>query len=251
MGVQIALSKTVGVLTLDRGPVNAFDNAQADDLAAAVMQVGADPDVRAVVIRSAHKVFCGGADIAMMGSWLADPDRGDLMAAFCTRLQDALATLESLPKPTIAAIDGAATGGGLELALACDFRIARAGAKLGLPEVGIGLLPGAGGTQRLTRLVGPAIARRLILGAELIDGATAAILGVVDRAVEANAEQAALALAKRLGDLPSPAYAAAKRCIAAATGPDGYALERAEISALIRTPEAGERLAAFMARSAR
>jgi enoyl-CoA hydratase/carnithine racemase len=251
MGVQVTLSNTVGVITLDRGPVNAFDNAQADAVADAVAQVGADPEVRSVVIRSAHKVFCGGADIAMMDSWLTDPDRGVRMAEFCTRLQDGLATLESLPKPTIAAIDGAATGGGLELALACDFRIARAGARLGLPEVGIGLLPGAGGTQRLTRLVGPAVARRLILGAELIDGTTAATLGVVDHAVD-DPEQTAFALAERLGGLPSPAYAAAKRCIAAATGPeDGYALERTEISGLIQTPEAGERLSAFMARSAR
>ena len=101
------------------------------------------------------------------------------MAHFSSGLQSVFARIETLPKPSVAAIDGAAMGGGLELALACDFRIIGRKVRLGLPEVGIGLLPGAGGTQRLTCLVGPGVARRLILGAEEIDGREAERIGVV------------------------------------------------------------------------
>lgn len=240
-------SGALGVVTLDRAPVNAFDDAQIDAFGAAVAELAVDPEVCAIVIRSARKVFCAGADIAMMDSWRGLPDRGARLVRFCERLQQTFAALESAGKPTIAAIDGAATGGGFELALACDFRIARHGAKLGLPEVGIGLLPGAGGTQRLTRLVGPGSAYRLILGAELVDGSTAARLGLVHQAVE-DVPAATTELAERLAGMPPAAYAAAKRCIDAASTDAGYALERSEIGALIGTEETARRLAQFTAR---
>ena len=145
-------------------------------------------------------------------------------------------------------------GGGLELALACDFGVARTWARLGLPEVGIGRLPGAGGTQRLTRLAGPSVATRLILGAELIDGGEAERLGIVqwakagDAEAEAMALALALALAQRLAARPAPAYGAAKRCIAAARGDDRFAVERREIRAPLHTSEAAEHLARFVAK---
>jgi enoyl-CoA hydratase/carnithine racemase len=143
-------------------------------------------------------------------------------------------------------------GGGLELALACDFGVARTWARLGLPEVGIGRLPGAGGTQRLTRLAGPSVATRLILGAELIDGGEAERLGIVQWAkagdAEAMALALALALAQRLAVRPAPAYGAAKRCIAAARGDDRFAVERREIRAPLHTSEAAEHLARFVAK---
>ncbi|MFF0452116.1 enoyl-CoA hydratase/isomerase family protein [Nocardia africana] len=247
MSVTLSRTGAVGVLTLDRPPVNAFDERQAREFATAVAELGADTAVRAVVVRSAAKVFCAGADIAMMDSWRELPDRGQRLEKFCLLLQDAFAALADLPKPTIAAIDGAATGGGFELALACDFRVARGTARLGLPEVGIGLLPGAGGTQRLTRLAGPATAYRLILGAELIDATTAERLGLVHRSVD-DAAATAMTLAERLADLPGDAYAAAKRCIDAAHTEEGYALERAEIGALLHTAETARRLDRFVSR---
>lgn len=247
MSVTLSRTGAVGVLTLDRPPVNAFDEAQAGEFATAVTELGTDPAVRAVVVRSAAKVFCAGADIAMLDSWRELPDRGQRLEKFCLLLQEGFAALATLAKPTIAAIDGAATGGGFELALACDFRIARGTARLGLPEVGIGLLPGAGGTQRLTRLVGPAAAYRLILGAELIDGTTAERLGLVHRSVD-DATATAMALAERLADLPLDAYAAAKRCIDAAHTTQGYALERTEIGALLHSEETARRLDLFVSR---
>ncbi|WP_036497884.1 enoyl-CoA hydratase/isomerase family protein [Nocardia aobensis] len=247
MSVTLSRTGAIGVLTLDRPPVNAFDEAQAGEFATAVAELGTDPVVRAVVVRGAGKVFCAGADIAMMDSWRKLPDRGQRLEKFCLLLQDAFAALAGLRKPTIAAIDGAATGGGFELALACDFRVARRTARLGLPEVGIGLLPGAGGTQRLTHLAGPATAYRLILGAELIDGTTAERLGLVHWAVD-DAAATAMTLAERLGDLPEDAYAAAKRCIDAAHTGQGYALERTEIGALLHSAETARRLDGFVSR---
>ncbi|MEU6561315.1 enoyl-CoA hydratase/isomerase family protein [Nocardia nova] len=247
MSVTISHAGSVGICTLDRAPVNAFDERQAGEFAAAIAELGSNPDVGVIVIRSAAKVFCAGADIAMMDSWRDLPDRGERLEAFCLLLQEAFAAVEASPKPTIAAIDGAATGGGFELALACDFRIARSTAKIGLPEVGIGLLPGAGGTQRLTRLVGPGIAYRLILGAELVDGTTAERLGLVHWAV-GEAESAAMTLAERLAAHPADAYNAAKRCIASAHTGDGYAVERKEIGDLIHTGETARRLDRFVSR---
>ncbi|WP_227984520.1 enoyl-CoA hydratase/isomerase family protein [Nocardia spumae] len=245
MTVTISRSGAIGTITLDRPPVNAFDEAQADEFATAVAELGSDTGVRAIIVGSAATVFCAGADIAMLDSWRARPDRGQRLEKFCRRLQDAFAALEALPKPTIAAIGGAATGGGFELALACDFRIALGTAKIGLPEVGIGLLPGAGGTQRLTRLVGPGTAYRLILGAELVDGTTAERLGLVQWAVDDVAD-AASALAERLADLPPAAFAAAKRCIDAAHTDGGYGMERTEIGTLIQTKETARRLDRFI-----
>ncbi|NGP05525.1 enoyl-CoA hydratase/isomerase family protein [Rhodococcus sp. 14C212] len=249
MSVVTTREDRVGIITLDRPPANAFDEAQAEALAEAVTTLGEDPAVRAVLIRSARRIFCGGADIAMMESWSTRPDRGARLRRFTARLQDVFARLEALPKPSVAALAGAATGGGLELALACDFRVAGASVKLGLPEVGIGLLPGAGGTQRLTRLAGPSVAHRLVLGAELVTGREAERLGIVQWATDADVETEARALADRLAQLPPAAYAAAKRCIVAARGEEGFARELDEISRLIETPDTVRLLEGFVARA--
>ena len=171
-------------------------------------------------IRSDQKVFCAGADLKEMrgphgyGRW------ADRMYAYVAGIQRLYIRIEALPQVTLAEIGGAAMGGGFELALACDLRIAANEAKLGLPEVRLGLIPGAGGTQRLTRLCGPALANRLILGAEMLDGATAAELGVVHWA-EPRAELPARAteIAARIAALPAAALAASKACIAAAGQP--------------------------------
>jgi enoyl-CoA hydratase/carnithine racemase len=137
---------------------------------------------------------------------------------------------------TIAEIGGPALGGGLELALACDLRIAAMDAKLGLPESRLGLLPGAGGTQRLTRIAGEAVAKRLILGAEVVSGAQAEALSIVQWAVPAaDLAPRAHTLAKDIASLPGAAVAASKRCIIAAlaSGKDGYELEVAATADLL------------------
>jgi len=256
MTVVVGREGHVGIITLDRPAVNAFDEEQTAGFAAAVAELGADTRVRSLLIRGAGRHFCGGADIAMMDSWRTAPDRRERLARFAKRLQDALETLAELPKPSIAAITGAATGGGLELALACDFRIAGTSSRLGLPEVGLGLLPGAGGTQRLTRIAGPAVATRIVLGAELVDGREAHRLGIVhwvvdggveDGSVEdGGVEEAAMRHAQRLAALPPAAYGAAKRCIAAARGTDGFATEIDEIGRLIETDETARLLERFV-----
>ncbi|MFF0813829.1 enoyl-CoA hydratase/isomerase family protein [Rhodococcus sp. NPDC003318] len=249
MSVRTEVDHHTGIITLDRPPANAFDEAQTQALAGAVATLGEDPAVRAVLIRSAQRIFCGGADITMMESWNGAPDRGARLRRFTAGLQDVFARIEALPKPTVAVLTGAATGGGLELALACDFRVAGASVKLGLPEVGIGLLPGAGGTQRLTRLAGPSVAHRIVLGAELVTGAEARRLGIVHSATDGDVLAEGRALADRLAQLPPAAYSAAKRCIAAARGEDGFARELDEISRLIETPDTARLLSDFLARS--
>ncbi|TAN58315.1 MAG: enoyl-CoA hydratase/isomerase family protein, partial [Magnetospirillum sp.] len=181
---------------------------------------------------------------------LADPNKVDAQIDFVRDLQNVLRRIETLGVATIAEVGGAAMGGGLELALACDFRVAANEAKLALPEVNLGLIPGAGGTQRLTNLCGPSVAKRMILGAEILDGAAAHGLGVVHWAVP-RAELAAFAqsLALRIGALPRAAVAASKSCIAAAADParDGYEEElSATRDLLLHEPETRARVEAFL-----
>ena len=155
---------------------------------------------------------------------------------------------------TIAEIGGAAMGCGLELTLACDIRVAAVEAKLGMPEVGLGLLPGAGGTQRLTRLCGRGIANRLILGGEIIDGALAEHLGVVQwTQPRAQLAEWTSKLATRFAESPRPALAASKQCMAAAGDPhrDGYAEELAATRKLYQHPETRRRVSEFLDRAQR
>ena len=180
-------------------------------------------------------------------------DGPDRMYAYVAGIQRLYFRIEALPQVVLAEIGGAAMGGGFELALACDLRIAANEAKVGLPEARLGLIPGAGGTQRLTRLCGPALASRLILGAEVLDGATAATLGVVHWAVP-RAELAARAaeIAERIADLPAAALAASKACIAAAGQPGrgGYTDELEFTRSLLTNAETRQRVQAFLAGAA-
>ncbi len=167
-------------------------------------------------------------------------------------MQRLASRLESAPLVTLAELGGAALGGGFEMALACDLRIAAHEARLGLPEAGLGLLAAAGGTQRLTRLVGPGLAKRLILGAETVDGATAERLGLVQWSVpRAELADAARALAERIAALPRQATSAAKQCIAAAQdcARDGFAEEIAHTRRLYQHPDTRQRVTDFLARS--
>ena len=167
------------------------------------------------------------------------------------RLQQLFARLEAAPVVTLAEIGGAALGGGLELALACDLRVAAADAKLGLPETSLGVVPGAGGTQRLTRLCGSGIAKRLILGAELIDGGQAEQLGIVQWAQPRERLAAwTRELAERIASMPRGALAASKRCIQATGDADrnGFAEELAVTRELYCQAETRARVAEFLSR---
>jgi enoyl-CoA hydratase len=251
--VQTARDGGVFTVTLARPPVNALDHQLVDALKAALQEAG-ESGASVLHLRSSARAFCAGADLALMQESIRTAEGLERMLAFVRRLQQLAAQLESLPLVTLAEIGGAALGGGFELALACDLRIAAHEARIGLPEAGLGLLAAAGGTQRLTRLVGAGLARRLILGAETLDGAAAERLGLVQWSVpRAELPEAARAHAERIAGLPPAATGAAKQCIAAALDPqrDGFAEEIAQTRRLYQHPVTQERVAAFLARSSR
>ena len=202
-----------------------------------------------VVIRSDQKCFSAGADLALIRGYFA-PGGTPSMVAYVKTLHVLFNRLEALAAVTLAVIDGPALGGGLELALSCDLRIASTRAKIGLPEARVGMIPGAGGTQRLPRLCGPGVAARLILGGEVIDGAEAARLGVVQWAVDASELNARVEeIAMRIGGLSRPALLASKDCLAAWADPsvDGYARELEKPAGLMATGEARSRIERFFA----
>ncbi len=226
----LVTSRTEGVVvaTLSRPPVNALDERLLSALSDTVDALCRDPGVSVLHVRSEEQAFCAGADLALMQACFGTREGPGAMLEIVRDMQALFARLEGAPFVTLAEIGGAAVGGGLELALACDLRIAAHEAKLGLSEARLGLLPAAGGTQRLTRLTGVGTAKRLILGAEIVDGAEALRLGLVQWA-RPRAELAAFAaaLAQRLATMPRAALAANKRCIAAEADPccDGFAEE--------------------------
>ena len=177
-------------------------------------------------------------------------DGADRMYAYVAGIQRLYARIEQLPLVTVAEIGGAAMGGGLELALACDLRIAANEAKLGLPEARLGLIPGAGGTQRLTRLCGAAVAARLILAAEIVDGAAARELGIVQWAVPRDhLAERATAIVRGVAELPATALAECKACIAAAGRPGrgGFADEIEATRRLFLDEDTRRRIQSFLA----
>lgn len=251
--LELSVEDRVATLTLCRPPVNAISEEWGEAFERELDVLTQRQDWNVLHLRSAQKVFAAGADLAQIESWTHSTSPGGRLATYIGRLQRAFERLERLPCVTLAEIGGAALGGGLELALSCDLRIAAFEAKLGLPETGLGLIPGLGGTQRLTRLVGPGVASRMILGAETLDGESALRLGVVQWAVPRDElAQQARALASRIAGLPRPALAVAKELIAAAAPQDrlGFALEREAGGHLLDTPETQARIRAFLDKSA-
>lgn len=161
---------------------NAFSKKMVQSFAEAVEIVKFDKQIRTLIVRSAVPgIFCAGADLKERAT-MSPEDVGP----FVSKLRSMVTEIHHLPMPTIAAMDGAALGGGLELALACDMRIASTNAKMGLVETRLAIIPGGGGTQRLPRIVGPSIAKELIFTARVIDGAQAGKIGLVNHAVEQN-----------------------------------------------------------------
>jgi enoyl-CoA hydratase/carnithine racemase len=244
--VTFEVADGIGTLRLDRPPMNAIDG----DVRDAVRQAAAlarSSDVGGLVVVGSPKVFAAGADIKeMAGLEVADVLRlaGDL--------QGALDELAALPVPTVAAITGYALGGGFELALACDFRVVDADAKVGLPEITLGLIPGGGGTQRLARLVGSARAKDLVFSGRMVAAQEALELGLVDEvAPTGQVEQAARARLARYGNGARVAIAAAKSAIDAAGDTDlkaGLQLERALFAGMFGTRDGQHGLASFVER---
>ena len=239
------------VATLSRPPVNALDDKLIAELDAVVERAIEDDEVAVLHLRSDQRAFSAGADLALIEACFATPQGPEAMTEVVRHMQRLYWRLESAPLVTLAEIGTTALGGGLELALACDLRVAALEARLGLTEARLGLLPGAGGTQRLTRLCGPGLAKRLILGAEVIDGAEAERLGLVQWARPRD-QLAAFAseVATRYAAMPKAALAANKRCIAAATDPerDGYADEISETRTLYDHAETRRKVSDFLAK---
>lgn len=197
-------------IELDAPPLNLVTVAMTQQLREGLTAVAADPEVRAVVVTGAgERAFCAGSDVGEFEQLYGRVSEGKLLLEKLVYRQ-----LADLAVPTIAALDGDALGGGLELALCCDLRVAADGARLGLPEVRLGVLPGSGGTQRLPRVIGPARAKELTLTGDLIDAAEAHRIGLVNRVVEPGGALAeARSIAERIAERGPLAVREAKRLI--------------------------------------
>ncbi|MEI2301458.1 3-hydroxyacyl-CoA dehydrogenase NAD-binding domain-containing protein [Ensifer sp. MJa1] len=193
MTVTITREDAVAVVTVDNPPVNALSQALRQALVDAVAELDADGTVKAVVLICAGRTFIAGADVSEFGKPPLPP-----------HLPDVVASIESAKKPWVAAIHGSALGGGLEVALGCAYRVAVASASLGLPEVKLGIIPGAGGTVRLPRLVGPAAAVDLVTGGNPVGARKVEELGLVDAIIEGDLRAGAIAFASDVAGKPLP-----------------------------------------------
>jgi enoyl-CoA hydratase len=244
--VRVEKDGAVGIIRLDRPPVNAINRAMHRQIAAAAAQLDDDSSVRAVVVHGGRKAFAAGADISQMAS-MGPEDIGD----FGSGLTAAVDAVARLRKPVVAAVTGYALGGGLELALAADFRIVADDALLGVPEITLGVIPGAGGTQRLPRLIGITRAKEMIFTGRPVKGPRAVEIGLASRAVPGDdVLTTALELAANLAAGPTMALAAAKSAIDDGMDVDlatGLRLEVARFSSLFATEDQKTGMASFLA----
>jgi enoyl-CoA hydratase/carnithine racemase len=207
--VNLQVEDGVGTIRLDRPKVNALNAQVAREIGAATDEIAANESVGAVVVWGGERVFAAGADINEM----ADQD-AVTMFTYISGFQDVITRIERLPQITIAAINGYALGGGCELALACDLRICSNDAQLGQPEILLGVIPGAGGTQRLPRLVGVGRAKELIYSGRFVDSEEALRIGLVNEVLApADVYGRAVEVAARYARGPRVALAAAKEVI--------------------------------------
>ncbi|SCL34340.1 Enoyl-CoA hydratase/carnithine racemase [Micromonospora pallida] len=243
--VRLETKDGVGTIRLDRPPMNALNVQVQEELREAATAAADDPEVRAVIVYGGEKVFAAGADIKEM----ADMSYVDMVER-SARLSSALTEFTRIPKPVVAAITGYALGGGCELALACDWRVVAEDAKLGQPEIKLGIIPGAGGTQRLARLVGPARAKDLIMSGRMIDAQEALRIGLADRVVPAaDVYLAAVELVQPYLTGPVQALRAAKLAVDAGLDMDlnsGLAWESQLFAGLFATDDRSEGMAAFV-----
>jgi enoyl-CoA hydratase len=237
----------VAILTLNRTErLNAIGAETLLHLGVALTEIQNDVDVGSVVVAGAGKAFSAGADITEIGAC----DSPDAFADQIRRFTDTYAALQALSKPSIAAVDGIAFGGGFELALACDLRVASGRSLFGVPEIKLGLLPGAGGSQRLSRLLPPGIAKHLLLTGESMSCEDAHRLGLVNQVAEdGQSLDVAVDLATRLAELPPLALAAAKRLVdkgGELPFDSAIALERETVTMLFGTDDRAEGISAFL-----
>ena len=241
--------------TLDRPPANGIGESEIDAMRASLDELASEgSETRALLITAHGRFFSAGVDLQLVQENMELADGPDRMVAIISRYQSVLADIEALAIPTVCAMNGNALGGGLELALACDFRIASDEAKYGLPEINLGLLPGAGGTQRLPRIIGRPAALRLILRGESVSGAEAERIGLAHWSVPSDdVVSRGVELARQLAGRSALATKAIKRAIAesARPGGHGYQIELDTTRALMTDPTArAEVLAFFQARAA-
>lgn len=208
--IRISKNGGVATITLERPPMNPLNSTVFRDLAKAADEFQADPSVKAVIITgSGGKAFAAGADVSEMAA-LTPVE----VYNFCQGSKIAFSKLENLSKPVIAAINGVAFGGGCELALSCDFRLAAENAKFAFPETGLGIIPGGGGTQRLPRLIGAARAKELMFLGDIIDAATAENIGLVNKVVPADSlMEETIKMAQKLAARPLVAIQMTKAAI--------------------------------------
>lgn len=242
--LRLETKEGVALLTLARPPVNALGRRLVEELGEALAALDADPALRCLIVAAEGKAFCAGADLKERQTMSEEDVR-----RWVPFLGGTFTRLARLPVPTIAAIQGTAAGGGLELALACDLRVAESGAKLGLRETALAIIPGAGGTQRLTRLVGPARSKRWIFTARMHSAEEALADGVVDTVTPVGgALAAARALAAEIGANGPLAIRAAKRAIDGGLGLSMEAALKVELDAyesIIPTEDRREAINAF------
>jgi enoyl-CoA hydratase len=226
----------VGTILLSRPPVNALSAQVSQEIGAAVESATDDERVRAVVVWGGEKVFAAGADVKEMRELDAEA-----MGDYIEKFQGVFTQLARLPKITVAAINGYALGGGCELALACDFRVCAEDSRLGQPEILLGVIPGAGGTQRLPRLIGIARAKDLVFSGRMVTAEEALRLGLVDEVVPpGEVAEAAHKRAKRFAVGPPLALTAAKQAIDDGLQADldaGLKMEREAFAALFTTED--------------
>jgi enoyl-CoA hydratase/carnithine racemase len=243
--VRLEVSDGIATIRLDRPPVNALNDEVTEEIAAAARSAAMSEEIRAVILFGGEKVFAGGADISQM----AEANYA-AMATWSGRLQEALSLVAAIPKPVVAAITGYALGGGLELALTADFRVAGENARLGQPEILLGIIPGAGGTQRLPRLVGPAKAKDMVFTGRMVGAAEAQSIGLVDQVVpDTSVFQAALDMVKRYATGPALALRAAKQAIDHGLDVDlatGLQIERVQFAALFGTEDQRSGMRSFL-----
>ena len=243
--VRLEVADGVGTIRLDRPKMNAISFQVQDELLAAAAEATERTDVRAVVVWGGERVFAAGNDVNEMAekSYVDMVDRGE-------RLQGAVTAIARIPKPVVAAVNGYALGGGCELALAADVRFAAENAVLGQPEVLLGIIPGAGGTQRLARLVGPATAKELMFTGRFVKAEEALAIGLVDKVFPAEQVYgAAVAWASKFADAASYALRAIKECVDRGLESDletGLAIERQQFASVFATADRATGMQSFI-----
>ncbi len=243
--VRLEVDEGVGIIRLDRPPMNPINSQVQEGIRAASQEATDRKDVRVVIVYGGEKVFAAGADIKEMQQMSYTQ-----MVDASARLQSSISSVARIPKPTVAAVTGFALGGGCELALACDFRVVGERAKMGQPEVLLGLIPGMGGSQRLTRIIGLSKAKDLIFSGRFVKSDEALAIGLADKVVpDDQVLAAAVEWAKTLVPIAPYAVRACKEIIDKGFDTDletGLEIERQQFASIFATKDAQIGMTSFI-----